>query len=319
MLAWTVQPAGTRFDPPARVCIPNMDMPPGQQIEMFYFDRDLGDWVANGTATITEDGTQLCSDPGYGVVKGAWNCCTTPIALKICFGLLKCPDPDPNDCKTGVPVCPICVDVNEPDGKTCDDGDPLTVDDKCKNGVCGSMPQCVDSSGNPLPNGAPCDDGNVCTRDQCTNGTCTGTPDNSIIPPQISPTDCHKQICLNGAITTLVNDFESCSDGNPATTNDHCENGACLGVANPCVDSSGNPLTNGTPCNDGNICTRDQCMNGMCVGTPDNSIVPPQNSPTDYRKEICLNGSVTSPADDTESCSDGNACTIGISVLVVYA
>ncbi len=76
MLAWTVKPNDVRFDPPARICIPNGDMPPGQQVEMFSFDSDLADWVAIGPATVTEDGSQLCANTGFGIVKTGWGCCS---------------------------------------------------------------------------------------------------------------------------------------------------------------------------------------------------------------------------------------------------
>ena len=72
MLAWTVQPAGLRFNPPAQMCIPNNGLPPGQVIELFSFDHDLVQFVAIGTARVSADGAQICSDPGFGVMKSGW-------------------------------------------------------------------------------------------------------------------------------------------------------------------------------------------------------------------------------------------------------
>ena len=71
-LAWTVQPPGMRFDPPARICIPNAGFNPGQLLEMFGFDHDLGAFVSLGTGTVTADGSQVCSDSGFGVTKSGW-------------------------------------------------------------------------------------------------------------------------------------------------------------------------------------------------------------------------------------------------------
>jgi PKD repeat protein len=71
-LAWTVQPPGMRFDPPARICIPNAGLGPGQVLEMFGFDHDLGAFVSLGTGTVTPDGSQVCSDAGFGVTKSGW-------------------------------------------------------------------------------------------------------------------------------------------------------------------------------------------------------------------------------------------------------
>ena len=119
MLAWTIQPAGARFDPPARLCIPNADMAPGQQAEMFSYDHDQEAFIAIGTATVTEDGSQLCSDPGFGVVKGGWHGCVPP--------------PPPPNC-----TC------------SCDDGNDCTQDD------CSGQPDCNCSHQN-LTNSGCCD------------------------------------------------------------------------------------------------------------------------------------------------------------------
>lgn len=71
-LATTFQPAGAHFDAPVRACYPNLDRSPGEQAELYSFDHDLGEFVAIGPGTVTADGAQLCSDPGFGIVKGGW-------------------------------------------------------------------------------------------------------------------------------------------------------------------------------------------------------------------------------------------------------
>jgi len=77
----TIQPPGARFDPPARVTHPNVDgLPPGHVTELYSFDHDMGSFVATGTATVSEDGTQLVSDPGTGILKGGWHCGGDPAA-----------------------------------------------------------------------------------------------------------------------------------------------------------------------------------------------------------------------------------------------
>ena len=75
MLAWTVMIPGLHFDPPAKICIPNMGSPPGSVVEIFSFDHDLLQFVSVGTATVTADGSQMCSDPGFGVTKSGWGGC----------------------------------------------------------------------------------------------------------------------------------------------------------------------------------------------------------------------------------------------------
>ena len=72
-LIWTVQPAGTRFDPPARITYPNADgLPPGAVTEVLSFDHDLGQYVSVGTATVSEDGSSITSDPGAGIAHAGW-------------------------------------------------------------------------------------------------------------------------------------------------------------------------------------------------------------------------------------------------------
>ena len=69
----TVQPSGTRFDPPARITIPNVDgLAPGQQTEMYSFDHDLEEFVAIGLGTVSDDGLVVKSNPGVGIVKAGW-------------------------------------------------------------------------------------------------------------------------------------------------------------------------------------------------------------------------------------------------------
>lgn len=71
----TIQPANALFDPPAPMCMPNLDgLPPGQKTEMYSYDHDLGAFVAIGTGTVSEDGALICTDPGVGIVKAGWHC-----------------------------------------------------------------------------------------------------------------------------------------------------------------------------------------------------------------------------------------------------
>ena len=65
------QPAGVSFDPPAQIAFPNSTgLRPGESTDLFSFDDDLGEFVAIGTGTVSEDGSVIESDPGSGIVKG---------------------------------------------------------------------------------------------------------------------------------------------------------------------------------------------------------------------------------------------------------
>ncbi|MEM1183232.1 MAG: PKD domain-containing protein, partial [Acidobacteriota bacterium] len=114
MLAWTVQPPGTRFDPPAQISIPNMGDSPGAVVDIFSFDHDLGEFVPIGTATVSDDGTRVTSNRGSGVVKAGWHGCVPPPLdpTDIC---------QPSSCKqcnADGELEPLC----EEDCETCDDG-----------------------------------------------------------------------------------------------------------------------------------------------------------------------------------------------------
>ncbi|MDQ1832632.1 hypothetical protein [Massilia scottii] len=71
--AWTIQPSGTRFDPPIEVKVPNsIGMKPGETREIFQWDHDLATFVPMGRSTVTEDGALLVSDANSGVSKAGW-------------------------------------------------------------------------------------------------------------------------------------------------------------------------------------------------------------------------------------------------------
>jgi hypothetical protein len=75
----TIQPAGARFEPPARLTLPNVEgFAPGQVAEMYSFDHDLGHFVSIGPATVSEDGSVVSSNHGVGIVKAGWHCCGFP-------------------------------------------------------------------------------------------------------------------------------------------------------------------------------------------------------------------------------------------------
>lgn len=78
MIAATVQPAGTHFSPPAKICVPNAGMSPGAQVDIFSFDHDVGQFLSIGLATVNEDGSMLCSNPGFGISKAGWAGCVPP-------------------------------------------------------------------------------------------------------------------------------------------------------------------------------------------------------------------------------------------------
>lgn len=174
------------------------------------------------------------------------------------------------------------------------------------------------------PDGAACDDGNLCTQaDQCVSGSCIGEP-----VACTGADGCHDPGECNPATGLCPNprpDGTPCSDGNLCTENDRCVASRCRGETIDCSTSDGchdpgqcdpttglcpNAQPDGTVCDDGNLCTRnDQCRASRCRGTPvdcsqaDGCHDPGQCDPD---TGLCPN-----PRPDGTPCSDANLCTTG--------
>ncbi len=97
-----------------------------------------------------------------------------------------------------------CTVKASDNGTTCDDGNPCTLGDACKSGLCEGTPNA-------------CDDGNSCTLDSCIpGGGCLSLP----IPGCAADPQCaNKQA------------GSSCDDGNASTSADMCILGECAGFA----------------------------------------------------------------------------------------
>ena len=75
LVVGTLQPAGIIFNPPAAVCYPNTTgLSPGDVADIFAFHHDIGSFVSIGPGTVSEDGSVVCSDSGFGIVKSGWHC-----------------------------------------------------------------------------------------------------------------------------------------------------------------------------------------------------------------------------------------------------
>jgi uncharacterized Zn-binding protein involved in type VI secretion len=75
----TIQPVGTTFNPPAAITLPNVDgLAPRAVTEMYSYDHDLAAFTAIGSATVSDDGSVIKSDPGVGVLKAGWHCGGNP-------------------------------------------------------------------------------------------------------------------------------------------------------------------------------------------------------------------------------------------------
>ena len=97
-MAVTIQPAGIRFNPPARLTFPNTDgMLPGNELNLWSLSPDTGTFNIVGKSAVSADGQSIITVEG-GVTASAWH-----------FPLASSPVPTPNQgnnfcgsCRTAV-------------------------------------------------------------------------------------------------------------------------------------------------------------------------------------------------------------------------
>ena len=149
---------------------------------------------------------------------------------------------------------------------SCNDGNICTIGDQCSAGSlrrrpgrpaattptsARSTPACPPSAARTPCKPGPCNDGNACTTgDNCSTGSCVGTPLNCS-----DGNPCTNDVCTAGVCSNPPN-TNPCNDGDVCTTGDTCSGGGCVGGPPP-------------NCADTNICTADSCVSGMgCQHTP---------------------------------------------------
>ncbi|WP_053084546.1 carboxypeptidase regulatory-like domain-containing protein [Catenovulum maritimum] len=159
----TIQPTGTKFDPPAKLTLPNVDAhQAGAQVEMYSFDHDLEEFVAVGLGTVSEDGTVVVSNPGVGVIKAGWHCGSQPGGQSCAHN------------------CPICQDCDGECNCVPAEGDPrlagMDQEGDCKKPECqeGSLARVNDDADVPED-----EETGDCKSPACENGTVTEVVDNS--------------------------------------------------------------------------------------------------------------------------------------------
>jgi|GEM_PF-5073457 len=211
--------------------------------------------------------------------------------LRTCFDDEACDDN--NECTTHV-----CNDIGECvgqnlDGMSCQDGDPFSVGDTCKNGVCiGYLPECDTD--------AECFDGETCTRDVCIRQLCVYEPLNNVICPDAEPNP-PMGVCYNGSCVESWGECENdedCEDGNICTV-DSCIGGSCL---------QHNAV--GTDCNDGDPSTYgDRCDDGWCGGFLRQCVVDLDCDDLDIcTVEHCSEEALCAVSVSNANCNDNKFC-----------
>jgi hypothetical protein len=101
------------FDPPAKVVFPNVGgAPAGAVLNIISFDHDVEEFVEIGTATVSEDGRTVVSDPGSGILKAGWGWGQNPPPLGG-QGSMAPPSRGSSARLTLAPPGPYALDVGE--------------------------------------------------------------------------------------------------------------------------------------------------------------------------------------------------------------
>jgi len=136
-LGWTIQPTGTRFDPPAQVKIPNPGhMTAGQTAQIVQWDHDLATFVPMGQGTVNEDASQIITDFGSGITKAGWGGCPGP-ACPPDLGFPQCGEGGPT-CRGSLCGCNSCQLLSTAPQGTCPicQTDPIKESAPCESNAC---------------------------------------------------------------------------------------------------------------------------------------------------------------------------------------
>jgi hypothetical protein len=188
---------------------------------------DLGTAIPD--ATVSRD--LPLADDGVDAAKCPLSCddnnaCTEDSCDPQTGGCVNLPMPEGSACTnpclvggTGQCKLGVCQGTAVPDGRSCEDGNPCTLSDACKGGLCYSGPNmpcpavdlcheaghCDRSTGTctqpKVDDGKECDDGLSCTiADQCTDGVCGGA---ALACSGEAACDVNTGICKTGATNSF--------------------------------------------------------------------------------------------------------------------
>ncbi len=148
-LVGTLQPAGVRFDPPIQMTLPNTDgLAPGQVTEIFSFHHDVEQFVVEGTARVSSDGSVMVTDPGFGLTVSGWHGGGGNPPPPTCADGCDAGD----SCQIGSCQDGACQFTDEQDGVSCSTNDACLVHGACSGGSCNGD-QIVITSVDPLADG----------------------------------------------------------------------------------------------------------------------------------------------------------------------
>ncbi len=238
--AWTLQPAGARFDPPVEIIYPNMSgLPAGMVAYFLSFDHDTMRFEIVATGQVTADAQCIVSDPGAGISVAGWGCNCPPYSA-----IGEC-------CQAG--------------SDTASGGGPASAAGTSGAGSCenctadGAVSKCgpgLTCCGNDCVSGDECCSDDECGGTMCCDGRCS--PEDAVL-------------CCFG--TSLLPGFECCGPGKVGVgyfcfpNEKCCGSDACYrpGCGEECIEGEV-----GGECPEGETCCPDAthcCVDGnTCCG-----------------------------------------------------
>ncbi|GFO81511.1 MAG: hypothetical protein A49_11380 [Methyloceanibacter sp.] len=254
--AWTLQPAGAKFDPPIEIHYPNMSGLPAGAIAYFLsFNHDTSRFEIIASGHVIADGSTIVTDPGVGLGLAGWGCNCPPYAVTgdCCTGCDECCD---GGCCCGDACCagPCCA------GGCCAAGG------SCCGGSCCDGP-CCEETGECCPAGGSCCNGTCCDGPCCEEtGECCPSGDESCCNNQCCAGPCCEGLCCP--------EGGSCCDGRCCAgpcceeTGECCPAGGscCAGscCAGPCCEATGECCPAGGSCCNNECCSGPCCENNCC-------------------------------------------------------
>ncbi|MFZ9886092.1 MAG: hypothetical protein ACO3JL_01215, partial [Myxococcota bacterium] len=260
-----------------------------------------------------------CPDPDNNLCTGTYYCEeVTGLCTKNPGTVVSCDESIDTACSQTKcdPATGQCVAVAAPQGTSCNDKDPGTLNDVCLNGLCmAGIDQCAYQAD------ADCaDDGNLCNGipycDKSIFPFARKTNAGTIVSCQASNNPCLSSTCdpANG-VCSLVPTQASCDDNNACTIEDACTNGVCKGIldigpAATCqcaTDTDCLALEDGDLCNGILYC---DIATGTCELNPATVVSCPSVDNSACVENVCdKTTGVCALKDKIGACDDGDACT----------
>ncbi len=258
------------------------------------------------------NGTMFCNKQG-----ATWTCAVNPATQVTCTD-----DDDPCtlphcDAKTG-----SCQQKPAAPSTLCQDGNPCSAGDTCKDGVCvAGTNVCIcqsDADCKGKEDGNPCNGTLYC--DKSKGSTCQVNPNTLVTCSQVGSGPCLTIACDPGdgkCKPLTIKELEPCNaDDNPCTVGDVCKKGNCAPGTNVCQciqDDECKSKEDGNPCNGTLFCDKSE-QPFRCRVNPATVITCPDAVLGSCEAQACAIATGKCgvvPQPDSLPCSDGNACTVG--------